>query len=136
MDCACLVHKTYGYYNNRVYVQLIRSTTGSIFEGGNTVPDENVYILKINLQKSQEITEIQRRELKSYNIQETIALQFVLEKHVGKAFIFVENLRQSWNQSRHHKRYIFERALYIRGAYFHVFQTNGQIGHTCVAPKN
>jgi len=26
MDCACLVHKICGYYNNGVYVQLIRST--------------------------------------------------------------------------------------------------------------
>jgi len=29
-----------------------------IFEGGNTVPHENVYIRKTNLQKTLEITEI------------------------------------------------------------------------------
>jgi len=26
-------------------------------------------------------------------------------------------------------------ALHIRGTYFHAFQTNGQIGHTCVGPQ-
>jgi len=33
-------------------------------------------------------------------------------------------------------RQIFEGALHIRGAYFHAFQTNGQIGHTSVGPQN
>jgi len=37
-----------------------------ISEGGNTVLHENVYTRKINLQKSLEITEIQRRELLNY----------------------------------------------------------------------
>jgi len=27
MDCACLDHKVWGYYNKGVYVQLIISTT-------------------------------------------------------------------------------------------------------------
>jgi len=29
----------------------------------------------------------------------------------------------------------FEGALHTRGAYFHAFHTNGQIGHTCVGPQ-
>jgi len=31
MNCACLVHKIYGYYKKGVYTQLIRSTTGRYF---------------------------------------------------------------------------------------------------------
>jgi len=49
--------------------------------------------------------------------------------------ISVEDLRQSQNQSRHHKRYIFERALHIEGTYFHAFRTSDQIGHLHGAPK-
>jgi len=41
---------------------------------------------------------------KSYKFQEKIALPFVLEKNVGKALVSVEDLRQSWNQSRYNKR--------------------------------
>jgi len=33
---------------------VIRSTARHIFEGGNTVPHENIYIPKINLQKTLE----------------------------------------------------------------------------------
>jgi len=33
MDCACLFHKIWGYYNKGVYVQLIRSTTRGYFWG-------------------------------------------------------------------------------------------------------
>jgi len=62
-------------------------------------------------------------------------MPFVLQKNVGKALISVENLRQLQNQSRQHKRSVFEGTLQIRGAYFHAFQTNGQIGHTCVGPQ-
>jgi len=29
----------------------------------------------------------------------------------------------------------FEAARHTRGAYFHVFHTNGQIAHTCVGPQ-
>jgi len=29
----------------------------------------------------------------------------------------------------------FEGALHTRGAYFHTFHANGQIGHTCVGPQ-
>jgi len=55
-----LVHKisAYCYYKKGVYVQVIRSTADDIFEGGNTVPHENVYIRKINLLKALEIAEI------------------------------------------------------------------------------
>jgi len=31
MDCDCLVHKIRGYYNKKVYMQLIGSTTGQYF---------------------------------------------------------------------------------------------------------
>jgi len=31
MNCACLVHKTHDYFDKRVYVQLIRSTTRPVF---------------------------------------------------------------------------------------------------------
>jgi len=39
-----------------------------------------------------------------YKVQEKIALLFLLEKNVGRALISVEDLRQSKNQSRYHKR--------------------------------
>ena len=74
------------------------------------VPQENVYIRKINLQKSSKSRKVNeenfctRLQAKSYKVQETMALPFVVERNVAKALISVENLRQSWNQSRHHKR--------------------------------
>jgi len=55
-----------------------------------------------------EITEVKWRELlyykKSYKFQEKIALSFVVERNVAKALIYIEDLRQSQNQSRHHKK--------------------------------
>jgi len=39
-----LFYKIFGYYNEVVYVQLIRSTTRRYVEGSTTVPHENVYI--------------------------------------------------------------------------------------------
>jgi len=56
MDCTYLVHKICGYcYLKKefTYRQL-----DDIFEGGNTVPYENVYIRKTGLQKSLVITAI------------------------------------------------------------------------------
>jgi len=38
---------------------------------------------------------------KCYKFQETITLQFVVERIVAKALISIEDLRQSQNQSRH-----------------------------------
>ena len=97
MDCACLVHEICGNYNKGVYVRLIRSTTKNIFDGGNTLPHENLYIRKINLQKTQESQKFNEENLwitrKSYKFQEQIALPFFLEKNVGKPLIYVEDLR-------------------------------------------
>ena len=72
----------------------------------------------------------------SYKFQGKIAIPFVLQMNVGRGLISVD-LRQMQNQSLHNKTYIFEGALplHIR-AYFHAFQANGLIGHTCLGtPK-
>jgi len=60
MDCACLFHEICGYYYYKEEIMYRQSDRqlDDIFEGGNTVPHENVYIRKINLQKTLEITEI------------------------------------------------------------------------------
>ena len=50
--------KTRGYY---YYKKL-----DDIFEGGNTVPHENLYIRKTNLLNTLEIAEIQQTELLKY----------------------------------------------------------------------
>jgi len=59
MDCACLVHKINGCYHYRkgVYVQIIITIDRRYFREQHTVPHENVYIPKSNLQKTLEITE-------------------------------------------------------------------------------
>jgi len=65
MNFICLVIKICGYYNKGVNVQLIRSKAYNIFEGGKTVPLENVYTQKITI-KTLEITKMKRRELLNY----------------------------------------------------------------------
>jgi len=62
-------------------------------------------------------------------------LPFVLDKSVGKALIYVEDLVRQSYQSRQHKRYIFEGALRIGGTCFHAYKTSDQIGHTCMGPQ-
>ena len=70
-----------------------------IFEGGNTVPHENVYSLpeKQTCKKTLEIRKFIVENFwttrKSFKFQEKIALLFVLEKNVGKALIYIEDLR-------------------------------------------
>ena len=126
MDCACLVHNTCGYCNKEVYLQLIRSTTRRYFSGRQLGPVSKCIYPKNNLQKTLESRKFNEENFcttrKSYKFHENIALLFVLETNVGKALISVEDLRQSKNQSRHNKRYIFEGSLPIRGTYFHAFK--------------
>ena len=57
-------------------------------------------------------------------------------KGFNLCWIYKEYIRQSQNQSRHHKRYNFEGVLHIRGACFHGFRTSDQMGYTCVGPEN
>ena len=60
MDCACLVKKL-GVTIATVKEFTYRYTDGQlddIFEWGNTVPHENLYIRKTNLLKMLEITDI------------------------------------------------------------------------------
>jgi len=60
MDCACLVQElgvTITTKKEFTYRQSDRQLD-DIFEGGNTVPHENVHIRKTNLLKMLEITEI------------------------------------------------------------------------------
>jgi len=65
MDCGCLVDKIgYVVTITKVYVQSIRSTTRRYFRGRQTLPHENVYIRKINLQKKRYKT----RKLNEKNI--------------------------------------------------------------------
>jgi len=49
---------------------------------------------------------------------------FVFQKNVGEALISVEDLTKVGTTKE-----TFEVALHIRGARFHAFHTNGQIGH-------
>ena len=60
MDCACLVQElvvTITTKKEFTYRQSDRQLD-DIFEGGNTVPHENLYIRKTNLLKTLEIAEI------------------------------------------------------------------------------
>ena len=45
---------------------------------------------------------------KSYKFQEKIALPFVVEKNVETPLVSAEDLRQSQNQIRHHKKKILK----------------------------
>jgi len=58
MDCACLVHKI-GYVGTITKEFTCSYSDRQLdyrFEGGKTVPHDNVYSRKINLQKVLEIT--------------------------------------------------------------------------------
>jgi len=66
-----------------VYVQVIRSQqVDDIFEGRNTIANENVCIRKINLQKRLKSRKFNVENFwttrKSYKFQEKIAMPFVL----------------------------------------------------------
>jgi len=53
-------------------------------------------------------------------------------RNIGLAQLIYGNCRTKVGTT---KDKIFEGALHIRGAYFHAFQTNDQIGDTCVGPQ-
>jgi len=96
MDYASLVNKISGYYNKGVYIQLIRSTTRWHFQERQhthawrcTCPENKPTKYAKNHKKLTKKTfEIAQ---KSYKFRKII-LPFVLEKRVGKAFIYVEDL--------------------------------------------
>jgi len=60
MDCAYLVHQKVGAVTLRKELTYCWSDgqLDDIFEDGNTVPHQNLYIEKVNLQKTLEITVI------------------------------------------------------------------------------
>jgi len=120
MDCACLVHKICGYYNKGVYLQLIRSTTRRYFRGQQHGPAWRCIYLKNypsknprNHRKLMKI--ISQLHERAINLRkDRIAICSCEEWRKGFTFCWRSNLRQSYYQSRHHKRYIFEGELLIK----------------------
>ena len=103
IDCACLVYKMRGCYNKGVYIQLIRSTTRRYFRGRRHGPAWKCIYPKINLQRNarnhgnvtKRTCELHERAINSKKGSYCHG-PFVLEKHIGKALISVEDLRQGW----------------------------------------
>ena len=90
-----------GYHKREFTYSKSDCQVDDIFEGGNTVPHENVCMLskketyknRWNSRKFHEENFWTTR--KRYKLQEKNALLYVFEKTIGKSLVSVEDLRQS-----------------------------------------